>query len=88
LNGCVVEEELVYVRVIMKNRAIELVKVARLDELIDSHSLLAFRRLDGWAIIGRDAIRGAGGDYRGPERRVSGRRHEHSQEQRHCSVQR
>ena len=77
-----------YVRVIMKNRAVELVKAARLDELIDSHALLAFRRQDGWAIIGRDAIRGAGGDYRGPERRMSGRRHEHSQEQRHCSVQR
>ena len=77
-------EGVVYVQVIMKNRSIELVKAAQLDELIASHSLLAFRRLNGWAIIGRDAVRGTGGAYRGPERRIKGRREVSPLPEGHC----
>jgi hypothetical protein len=47
----------------------DMVKPFLLDELIASKRVKRFRRSDGWAIIGIDAVRGKGGSYRGPERR-------------------
>ena len=43
----------------------------KLDELIDSRRIVAFRRNTGWVRVGRDTVRGAGGKYNGPERRDS-----------------
>jgi hypothetical protein len=44
-----------------------------LDELIEAGRIVAFRRADGWAEIGKDPIRGRGepNDYAGPERRAA-----------------
>ncbi len=47
-----------------------LVKAERLDELIRNRRIQAFRRSEGWARIGRDPMRGCGGNYEGPERRT------------------
>ncbi len=47
-----------------------LVKVERLDELIRTRRIQAFRRSEGWARVGRDPVRGFGGRYEGPERRA------------------
>lgn len=41
----------------------------RLEKLIASGQLFAFRRANDWVIIEKDPIRGAGGSYSGPERR-------------------
>ncbi len=46
----------------------------KLDELISTGRIKAFRRSSGWVIIGHDALRGEGGQYSGPERRVKGKR--------------
>ena len=48
----------------------DLVKAAMLDLLINLRQINQFERSDGWAIIGRDPLRGEGGGYRGPERRT------------------
>jgi hypothetical protein len=44
---------------------------SRLDFLIRSGLLFAFRRAEGWVIVEKDPIRGSGGSYTGPERRRS-----------------
>jgi hypothetical protein len=48
----------------------DLVKAAMLDLLINLRQINQFERSDGWAIIGRDPLRGVGGGYGGPERRT------------------
>ncbi len=41
-----------------------------LDRLISKGEIQAFRRSDGWVVIGLDPVRGEdGGSYTGPERR-------------------
>jgi hypothetical protein len=45
------------------------VHTSRLDYLIQSGLLFAFRRAHGWVIVGKDPVRGIGGSYSGPERR-------------------
>ena len=46
------------------------VRAEELQELIQSGKVLAFRRNDDeWVKIGVDPVRGAGGNYKGPERR-------------------
>jgi hypothetical protein len=40
-----------------------------LDSLIASDKLIAFYRSDGWAVIGKDAVRQRHTCYRGQERR-------------------
>jgi len=42
---------------------------SRLESLIRSGQLFAFRRALGWVIIETDPVRGQGGSYSGPERR-------------------
>ena len=44
---------------------------SRLDFLLRSGLLFAFRRAEGWVIVEKDPIRGSGGSYTGPERRRS-----------------
>jgi hypothetical protein len=41
----------------------------RLDDLIDSRSIIAFRRSEGWVRVNGDPVRGKGGKYKGPDRR-------------------
>ncbi len=42
---------------------------SELDRLIQKRMIIAFRRSNGWVRVGRDKVRGAGGYYKGPERR-------------------
>jgi hypothetical protein len=46
------------------------VKADRLDELIRTRRIIAFRRSGGWVRVGRDPVRGNGGVYGGPDRRA------------------
>jgi hypothetical protein len=57
------------IRVIYKNSVSHTINASKLDELIVSGKVAAFRRSDFWAIIGVTSIRGTGGAYNGPERR-------------------
>ncbi len=40
-----------------------------LERLIQKRLIIAFRRSNNWVRVGRDAVRGTGGRYSGPERR-------------------
>lgn len=42
----------------------------RLEKLLASGQLLAFRRATEWVLVEKDPVRGAGGSYSGPERRT------------------
>jgi hypothetical protein len=61
------------IKVIYIDNSAGLVKSSTLEQLIVKGKLVAFRRSDGWAKVGRDPMRGNGGRYEGPERRVSTR---------------
>ena len=56
-----------------KDKSFGYVQNNTLDNLIDAHRIVAFRRASGWVEIGVDSLRGAraGNDYDGPERRVA-----------------
>ena len=41
-----------------------------LEPLIQRRIVTSFRRSDGWVRVGRDPVRGRGGNYKGPERRA------------------
>ena len=59
------------IRVMYSDGRFDLVKHTTLDQLLAQNSLASFKRSTGWAVVGRDPIRGSGdGAYRGPERRV------------------
>jgi hypothetical protein len=50
----------------------DLVKDHMLDMLLEKNKVASFKRGNGWAVVGRDPIRGKGGmAYRGPERRAA-----------------
>ncbi|MHC1698127.1 MAG: GSU3473 family protein [Geobacteraceae bacterium] len=51
----------------------------RLESLINSGQLFAFRRAKEWVLIENGPVRGAGGHYSGPERRNSALCYEYSQ---------
>ena len=58
------------IRVMYSDGRYDLVKESMLDLLLATCKLTGFLRSSGWAIVGRDPVRGAGPtDYRGPERR-------------------
>lgn len=59
--------------VIFKDNHYETVTGNELDKLLETGKLKAFRRSTGWVVIGRDALRGSGGMYVGPDRRMPGR---------------
>jgi hypothetical protein len=61
------------IKVIYIDNSAGLVKSSTLEQLIVKGKLVAFRRSDGWAKVGRDPMRGNGGRYEGPERRVATR---------------
>jgi len=59
------------IRVMYSDGRFDLVKHTTLDQLLAQNSLASFKRSVGWAVVGRDPIRGTSNDpYRGPERRV------------------
>ena len=59
------------IRVMYSDGRFDLVKPATLDQLLAQNNLASFKRSSGWAVVGRDPIRGsADAAYRGPERRV------------------
>jgi hypothetical protein len=58
-----------YINVIYFDDTPGVVDTGRLDELIQSRRIIAFRRSDGWVRVGRDPVRGNGGRYGGPDRR-------------------
>ena len=59
------------IRVMYNDGRYDLVKQPMLDMLLTACKLTGFMRSNGWAIVGRDQIRGAGvATYGGPERRA------------------
>ncbi|HET6420500.1 MAG TPA: hypothetical protein VFG19_10110 [Geobacteraceae bacterium] len=60
------------IRVIYKDFTYDMATTSILDDLLTTNKILAFQRSSGWVRVGRDPIRGMGGEYRGPERRGSG----------------
>jgi hypothetical protein len=59
------------IRVMYSDGRFDLVKPTMLNQLLEQNILASFKRSDGWAVIGRDPLRGSGGtNYRGPERRI------------------
>ena len=58
------------IRVMYNDGRYDLVKESMLDLLLATRKLTGFLRSSGWAIIGRDPVRGAAAEsYKGPERR-------------------
>jgi hypothetical protein len=59
------------IRVMYSDGRFDLVKPSALDQLLEQNRLASFKRSSGWAVVGRDPLRGTGGNsYRGPERRL------------------
>jgi hypothetical protein len=56
-------------QVIYNYDSIGKVNAKDLMRLIEENEIIAFRRSSGWVRIGTDPVRGAGGEYDGPERR-------------------
>lgn len=57
------------IRVIYRNERYDFVKPSLLGRLIKKDRVKMFLRRSGWAAADRDAVRGSGGEYHGPERR-------------------
>jgi hypothetical protein len=48
----------------------DMVKPSVLEDLLEQQVVTSFKRSDGWAVVGRDALRGSNQiRYRGVERR-------------------
>jgi hypothetical protein len=58
--------------VVFRDNHHDIVSGNELDRLLETGKIKAFRRSTGWVVIGRDTIRGNGGNYIGPERRMPG----------------
>jgi hypothetical protein len=58
-----------YINVIYFDDTPGVVDAGRLEDLIQSRRIIAFRRSSGWVRVGRDPVRGNGGKYQGPDRR-------------------
>lgn len=58
------------IEVIHRDYSVELIEDDHLDDMIESGTIIAFRRSDGLVLIGMDPIREAmSSHYPGPERR-------------------
>ena len=57
------------IRVMYRDNTFDLVKDIVLDDLVKSEKILKFYRAGRWAVIGRDPIRGMGGNGTGHRRR-------------------
>lgn len=60
------------IRIMYSDGRFDLVKQDMLDQLLAKNRVASFKRSSGWAVVGRDPIRGVGSHaYRGPERRAA-----------------
>ena len=58
------------IRVMYSDGRFDMVKPNLLDDLLERQTVTSFKRSTGWAVVGRDPIRGAGGSgYGGQDRR-------------------
>ena len=64
-----------HIEVKYQNNKCDIVPESMLDELISSKKIKEFYRCSEkrWVTVGSDRIRGVGGSYSGPERRVGDR---------------
>ncbi len=60
------------IKVIYNDYTYDTATASLLDDLLNTNKIVAFQRSSGWVRVGRDPIRGMGGEYSGPERRGSG----------------
>jgi hypothetical protein len=59
------------IRVMYNSGRFDIVKPTMLDMLLANERVSSFKRTTGWAVVGRDPVRGLGGmSYRGPDRRT------------------
>lgn len=59
------------IRVMYSDGRFDMVKPNVLDNLLDQQIVTSFKRTNGWAVVGRDAIRSSSrSSYRGKERRL------------------
>jgi hypothetical protein len=61
------------IRVMYDDGRFDMVKPELLDKLLNSRKVSSFKRLGGWAVVGRDPVRSKrrDTDYKGPERRAA-----------------
>ena len=58
------------IRVMYSDGRFDMVKPSVLEDLLEQQVVTSFKRSDGWAVVGRDALRGSNQSrYRGVERR-------------------
>ena len=58
------------IRVMYSDGRFDMVKPNLLDDLLERQTVTSFKRSTGWAVVGRDPIRGRGGSsYGGQDRR-------------------
>lgn len=61
------------IRVMFNDLHYDYLKDVILDEFIRTNQIVKiYRNSEGWIVVGKDHIRGDGGTYTGPERRMSG----------------
>lgn len=59
------------IRVMYSDGRFDVVKQGTLDQLLDNNRVASFKRSSGWAVVGRDPLRGTGEyGYNGPDRRT------------------
>lgn len=59
------------IRVMYSDGRFDVVKQSVLDQLLERNRIASFKRSSGWAVIGRDPVRGVGGfSYPGGDRRM------------------
>lgn len=56
-------------QVMYQNNTTSQIDSALLDQMIELNRIKMFKRSDGWAMVGKDQVRGSGGPYAGPDRR-------------------
>lgn len=60
------------IRVMYSDGRFDMVKPNILDDLLNRQVVTSFKRNTGWAVVGRDSLRGSSrGNYRGMERRLT-----------------
>ena len=61
---------IMHIRVMYNDGEYGMIKDILLDKLIKSGKIIKFYRSGGWAVIGRDPVRGMGGREGGYRRRI------------------
>ena len=61
-----------FIRIMYDDGRFDMVKPQLLDRLLEANKLTSFKRIEGWAVIGRDAFRNRhhSYDYKGQNRRT------------------